>query len=380
MSGLVFIVVCGYALVILLLSKEMLTYPKTKITPETKKLPFSIIINYRNEEGNLPRLLESIYHQKYDPELLQWIFVNDNSTDHSLPLLQSFKAKNPKFKMLLINRVPQSASGKKDGITQAIKLSHYNRIITTDADCLLPQNWVLSYQAIYNQHTDAHFIAAPIQIKQENTILSSLQQQEMVALQLITMGSFSYRQPFMCNGANMSFTKEAFQQVNGYEDNLHISSGDDIFLLEKLAAEDVMKCHYLKNPEAVVTTFPKQHLKGVILQRARWAQKGSETKSLLNKLVSFQVLLMSLLFVCSPILWYFSLLTDQMLIGILITKAFTDVIVLVIGDQFFENVNWKFVGINFLLYPFLVLLIALKSLSKPQWQGREINASTSPQD
>jgi hypothetical protein len=168
--------------------------------------------------------------------------------------------------------------------------------------------------------------------------------------------------------------------VNGYEDNLHISSGDDIFLLEKLAAEDVMKCHYLKNPEAVVTTFSKKYLKEVILQRARWAQKGSETKSLLNKLVSFQVLLMSLLFVCSPILWYFSLLTDQMLIGILITKAFTDVIVLVIGDQFFENVNWKFVGINFLLYPFLVLLIALKSLSKPQWQGREINASTSPQD
>ena len=61
-------------------------------------------------------------------------------------------------------------------------------------------------------------------------------------------------------------------------------------------------------------------------------------------------------------------------------QSITDVIVLVIGDQFFENVNWKFVGINFLLYPFLVLLIALKSLSKPQWQGREINASTSPQD
>jgi biofilm PGA synthesis N-glycosyltransferase PgaC len=380
MSGLVFIVIFGYALAILLLSKEMLTYPAIKITPETKKIPFSILINYRNEEGQLPELLKSIKNQNYDLDLLQWIFVNDNSTDRGLELLQSFKAKNPKLKILLIDRVPKSASGKKDGINQAIALSDYNHIITTDADCLLPQNWVLSYQAIYNQHTDAHFVAAPIQIKQQNTILSSLQQQEMVALQLITMGSFSYRQPFMCNGANMSFTKEAFQQVNGYEGNLHISSGDDIFLLEKLAAEDVMKCHYLKNPEAVVTTFPKQRLKEVILQRARWAQKGSETKSLLNKLVSFQVLLMSLLFVCSPILWYFSLLTDQMLIGILITKAFTDVVVLVIGDQFFENVNWKFVGINFLLYPLLVLFIALKSLSKPQWQGREINAPTSPQD
>lgn len=380
MSGVVFIVVFGYALVILLLSKEMLTYPKTKISAETKNLPFSIIINYRNEESHLPGLLASIKNQNYDFALLQWIIVNDNSTDRSLELLQSFKTKNSQIRMLLIDRVPKSTSAKKDGITQAVELSPYNHIITTDADCLLPQNWLLSYLAIYNKHTDAHFIAAPIQIEPQNTILSSLQQQEMMALQLITMGSFSYRQPFMCNGANMSFTKEAFQQADGYEGNLHVSSGDDIFLLEKLAAEDVMKCHYLKNPEAVVTTFPKQHLKELILQRTRWVQKGSETKSLLNKLVSFQVLLMSLLFVCSPILWHFSLLTDQMLIGIIITKAFTDVIVLVIGDQFFENVNWKFVCVNFLIYPFIVLFIALNSLLKPQWHGREINAPKSPQD
>ena len=113
----------------------------------------------------------------------------------------------------------------------------------------------------------------------------------------------------------MSFTKEAFYEVNGYEGNQHISSGDDIFLLEKLAAEDVMKCHYLKSAAAIVTTFPKLDVKSMIDQRARWAQKGSKTKSMLNKLLSFQVLLMSILFISSPLLWYFSIISSQMFIG-----------------------------------------------------------------
>ncbi|QJP34204.1 glycosyltransferase [Nonlabens sp. Ci31] len=380
MSGLFFIIVFGYALMILLLSKEILTYPATKIDPTKEQLPFSIIINYRDEQNRLPALLNSIKKQQYRLEKTQWIFVNDKATDHSLEILQSFKVQNPKLQILLLDRIPKSASGKKDGITQALASSKYRHILTTDADCILPTEWVLSYNAIYNEHPDAHFIAAPVVIKQENTILTALQQQEMMALQLITAGSFSYRQPFMCNGANMSFTKEAFYEVNGYHGNNHISSGDDVFLLEKLAAEDVMKCRYLKSTAAMVITFPKLHLKSMIYQRARWAQKGSKTKSMLNKLLSFQVLLMSLLFITSPLLWSFSVITSQMFIGVLLVKAFTDIIVLVIADQFFGGVKWRFVIINFLIYPFLVLMIAVKSLSKPIWQGRTVNTPASPQD
>lgn len=380
MIWLFFIIVFGYALVIILLSKELLTYPKTIIDPDSEKLPFTVIINYRNEEVHLPALLKSISNQSYNTQLLQWIFINDHSIDQSLTLLDTFKADHPEMNILLIDRIPRSASGKKDGITQAIELAKYHHIITTDADCTLPKKWILSYNAIYTAQSDAHFIAAPVQLEQKNILLSTLQQQEMTALQLITLGSFSFRQPFMCNGANMSFTKKAFLEVNGYEGNKHLSSGDDIFLLEKLAAKDVMKCHYLKNKEAVVTTFPKQRLNEIISQRARWAQKGSETKSLLNKLVSFQVLMMSLLFIINPILWHFSWITNQMFIGVFLVKGFTDFIMLVIGNQFFENIKWKYVPINFLIYPFLVLAITLKSLSKPQWHGREINLQENPPD
>ncbi|PPK96289.1 cellulose synthase/poly-beta-1,6-N-acetylglucosamine synthase-like glycosyltransferase [Nonlabens xylanidelens] len=373
-------VMIGYVLIILLLSKEGLTYPETKAITDGTPLPFTVIINYRNEENNLPALLESIRNQEYDYSLLQWIFINDSSTDQSIHILNSFKNNHPKLTILLLERIPKSASAKKDGITQAIKQAKNKHIITTDADCILPSRWISSYNAKYQQHKNAHFIAAPVQIQEGHNLLSSLQHQEMIALQLVTIGGFAFDKPFMCNGANMSFTKKAFNDVNGYHGNDHISSGDDIFLLEKLASKDVTKCHYLKSKNATVNTQPKNNLIDIIAQRARWAQKGSETKSLLNKLVSFQVLTMSLLFISSPILWHFSLISSKTFLALVLTKAFTDFITLSIGDQIFKNVKWKVAIINFTIYPFIVILIALKSLLKPKWQGRKVNSLENPQE
>jgi len=370
----------SYALVILWLSKEALTYPETKAITDSNLLPFTIIINYRNEENNLPTLLESIRNQEYDYNLLQWVFINDSSTDRGIQILNSFKSTHTKLDILLLDRIPKSASAKKDGITQAIKQAINKHIITTDADCILPSKWISSYNAKYQQHKNAHFIAAPVQIQQEHNLLSSLQHQEMIALQLITIGSFAYDKPFMCNGANMSFTKKAFNDVSGYSGNSHISSGDDIFLLEKLASKDITKCHYLKSQNSTVNTHSKNNLIEIIAQRARWAQKGSETKSALNKLVSLQVLVMSISFIASPILWYFSLITSKTFLALVLTKVFTDFITLSIGDQIFKNVKWKFAIINFTIYPFIVILIAIKSLTKPKWQGRKVNSLENPQE
>ena len=42
----------------------------------------------------------------------------------------------------------------------------------------------------------------------------------------------------MCNGANLAFTKQAYEAVNGYLNHLHISSGEDVFLLEDLKKID----------------------------------------------------------------------------------------------------------------------------------------------
>ncbi|MBF4984016.1 glycosyltransferase [Nonlabens mediterrranea] len=374
---IIIVISLGYLFVILGLVLEGFTY---KARPHRASKPsvssdfsFSIIINYRNEAHNLPALLLSISQLKFDFNRVEFLFINDDSSDSSLSILEKFITDNNDITVQLLERIPVSKSAKKDGITQALEIAKHEHIICTDADVILPQRWLLAYEKHYQLLPDLHFIAGPVEMIHSNNILSQLQHSEMVALQMTTLGGFAIRQPFMCNGANMSFTKTAFQEVNGYQGNDHISSGDDIFLLEKLVAEDVLKCSYLKSQDAIVKTFPKSSWKEMINQRVRWSQKGKSTKSTLNKLVSFQVLMMNLLFILAPFLWFLDSLNNAQFFTILIIKIVVDVIVIFTGNRFFSNKKWPIYLLpQLVIYPIVVISIALKSLSKPSWKDRQV--------
>ncbi len=375
---LILIISLGYLFIVLGLVLEGLTYKarpyRTSAPSVESDFNFSVIINYRNEAQNLTALLHSISQLEYDFTKTQFIFINDDSSDNGLEIIEQFATQNKEIKLLLINRIPVSKSPKKDGTTQALELALHEHIICTDADVILPSKWLQAYNKHYQLLPDQHFVAGPIEMELKNNLLSHLQHSEMVALQLTTMGGFSIRQPFMCNGANMSFTKTAFNEVNGYKGNDHISSGDDIFLLEKLVAEDVLKCSYIKSKDAIVITCPKTYWKEMIDQRVRWAQKGTSTKSTLNKLLSFQVLMMSLMFVITPAIWSFSILTTQQFITVMSIKVLVDVIVLFVGNRFFNNKKWPiYLMPQMILYPFIVILIAFNCLRKPSWKEREVH-------
>lgn len=368
----------GYLFVVLGLALEGLTY-KTKHLFKISEtigtdLKFSIIINYRNEANNLPSLLKSISRLDYNFNKIEFIFINDNSSDQSLQILESFKINNDSISIQLINRKPVSNSAKKDGISQALELTSYQHIICTDADVVLPTLWLQAYNKHYQSFPDQHFVAGPLEIKISNNLLSQLQHNEIAALQMTTIGGFAINHPFMCSGANMSFTKQAFQEVNGYAGNDHISSGDDIFLLEKLATRDTLKCSYLKSDQAIVKTYPKKSWKEMITHRVRWAQKGIHTQSILNKLVSIQVLVMSLLFLTAIILWPINWINDVQFVTIISIKLLVDIIVLFIGNRFFNNKKWFFYLLpQLMIYPIVVIIIAFKSLKKPNWKERVID-------
>lgn len=79
--------------------------------------------------------------------------------------------------------------------------------------------------------------------------------------------------PSMCNGANLAFRKEAFLTVSGYEGNEHIASGDDEFLLRKVAARYPDGIGFNGFPQGVVEAAPSPSFHHFISQRIRWASK-----------------------------------------------------------------------------------------------------------
>ena len=377
MSFFVLLITFGYALLLLCLAMPALNYQPLTMTRRSQDIAirFSIIVVYRNEIHALPTVLQSLLNQDYDPALLEVILVNDASKDGSKELVAELIKQHPSFHFIHFDRNAKSASAKKDGITQALSIATHEHILLTDADCTLPQSWVSAYNTHYQSYADAIIVAGPVRLSGTG-FLAGLQQLEMLALQTITAGAFAIRQPFMCNGANFSFKKEAFETVHGYTGNDHLSSGDDVFLLEKLAAEDVTQCHYLKNLNAVVTTTAKSSWKEMMEQRARWSRKSTKTKSLLNKLVAVHVAAASLLFVVAPLLAAFHLISIELMVSFYMLKFFTDFVVLVVGNQLYTMRNWMLILIpQFFMYPFIVIAIGLKSLGTVKWQDRSIDQS-----
>lgn len=375
MSYLVFMISFGYAITLLCLATPALRYVPSTLSRKRNNqptIPFSIIIVYRNEALALPVLLESIKQMDYPSASLEWIFVNDDSSDGSLKIIKEFSKQNPSIPIRFMERPVRTASAKKDGIAAAAAQSSYDHVITTDADCRLPEQWLNAYNNHYQKYADALLVAAPVRLLGTG-FLAGIQQLEMTALQAITVGAFAIRQPFMCNGANLSFSKNAFTLVDGYSGNDHLSSGDDIFLLEKLVAENVMQCHFLKSEKAVVTTNAKTSYKTMIEQRARWARKGTRTKSMLNKLVGFHVGAMNILFILSPLLLWAGVIPSKLCGLLILIKFFTDAIVVLIGSQMIP-IDWtRYFVPHFFMYPFVVLAIGLRSLGSIQWHGRTID-------
>ncbi len=116
-----------------------------------------------------------------------------------------------------------------------------------------PPPGYLSITSFY-QSTGAKFIAAPVKMMGDKTLLGVFQTLDFLTLQGITGASVYKRFHTMCNGANLAYPKETFIEVNGFEGIDNIPSGDDMLLMHKIFLRYPDKIFYLKNTTAIVTT------------------------------------------------------------------------------------------------------------------------------
>jgi cellulose synthase/poly-beta-1,6-N-acetylglucosamine synthase-like glycosyltransferase len=335
------------------------------------KTTFSVVIPFRDEAENLPQLLQTIFAIQYPKHLFEIIFVDDFSEDDSVKTINNFKAETNFKNIRIVKNERQSNAPKKDAITKAIDLAQYDWIITTDADCILPKYWLGSFDA-YIQKNQVSCIVAPITYQVNPRFLQQFQLLDIMSLQGATIGSFGISFPFLCNGANFAYKKELFHELNGFENNNNIASGDDIFLLEKALKANAKQVHYLKCKQAIVTTYPQPSWPALISQRKRWAAKINAYNNGFGKITGFLVLLMNALLICSLIFTVFDSIKFMILCYILMIKFSIDFILIFKAAAFLnKKIHLKSYILSFILYPFFSVYIAFASMFGGfKWKGR----------
>ncbi len=348
-------------------------FKKLPIFSEVASQPsthFTIIIPFRNEAKNLPNLLSSIEKLNYPSEFFEIIFVNDASEDDSEAIILAAIDRND-ISIKLIQNKRISNSPKKDAITEAIRLSNMEWILTTDADCSLPENWLKSLDAFIRKHNPV-MVAGPVIYSTDNTLLENFQQLDGLSLQAVTIGSFGLLIPLLSNGANLAYQKETFLKVNGFTGNNHIASGDDIFLLEKMKKVFPKRVKFLKSREAIVITQPQTSWKNLVNQHIRWASKTSKIKNSFSTILGLLVFLTNLSLLGLPIFMIFDAENMGIYVLLLYFKILTDYLVVRQTGLFFEEKVsfWKF-HIQTFIYAAFVLRVVVGSLwGNYNWKGR----------
>ena len=252
--------------------KELPTGSLANSIPWEEFPTVSVIIPARNEEKNIGQLLEALRQQDFPAEKLEIIVVDDHSEDQTAAIARSF---------LNVRVLPFREEGlnsyKKKALEKAVAAACGELIVCTDADCIPTKEWLSELVRNYLTR-DAAFVAAPVVLTNEGSLLGRFQTLDFLVLQGITGAGIQQGSLPMANGANMAYPKKVFEDVDGYKGADKLASGDDFFLLHKIVTKYPRKIIFVKSTNAIVKTAALPHWKDFIQQRIRWASKSAHYK------------------------------------------------------------------------------------------------------
>ena len=236
--------------------------------PNIKTLSVDVVVAIRNEERTILQLLQTLLAQTYKKANYKIVIIDDHSTDKSSTVVMKFINDHPEFNLQLI---VAEGHGKKLAIAQAIRLSTAEIILTTDGDCTVSENWIRSMVAPFVKN-EISFVAGPVLLAGKTSVISLLQQMEMIGLTGIAGASISNKKAMICNGANLCFRRSAYEKVQGYAGS-SFASGDDTQLMRKFHSENPDQLAFVKSKSALVVSESETKLNSFWQQRRRWATK-----------------------------------------------------------------------------------------------------------
>lgn len=360
-----------YVTLIITFISGWLGLKETDTTNVSGLLKVSVLIAARNEEACILHCLNDILAQEYPPRLIEIIVVDDHSTDLTSEAILSLRS--GQIKLIRLNETQALNSYKKKAITEAIKLSTGELIITTDADCRMGTDWISSIVSLYEQGS-SKLISAPVTFFHEKGTFQKIQTLEFISLIAMGASAIGIKMPFTCNGANMAYSKAVFLELDGFKGIDHIASGDDELFLHKVAAAYPDQISFLKSRKAIVYTYAKDNLVEFIKQRKRWASKSMKYKNKLPVFVSVLVYLFYLSIVLNFVGGFFYPMLLKVAVVQLLIKIGIDALFFYLAAGFFNRKNYLFLVVQgSILHIYYILYIGIVArFGTYEWKDRMV--------
>lgn len=331
----------------------------------------SILIAARNEEENIKKTIDDILAQDYPSHLFELIIVDDHSTDSTSEIVKSYSDQG--VKLIVLNEKEALNSYKKKAISEAIKLSKAELIVSTDADCRMGAKWLKTIVSCY-ELGDYKLISSPVIYFEEKNVFEEMQSLEFLFLISLGASGIGNGKPSTCNGANLAYRRDVFLELNGFQGIDNLASGDDELFMHKVAAAYPQGIAFCKSHDAIVNTHAKPNLGEFIQQRKRWASKSTSYKNkglvalgVMVWVFNLSILLNGFAGFLNPIFWQMALIS-------LIFKALSELIFMIPVCKFEGRPQFLwYQPFLSLIHIFYLIYIGLAGNSgKYMWKGRMV--------
>jgi poly-beta-1,6-N-acetyl-D-glucosamine synthase len=367
--SIIFLLICSlYAIRILSFRRQWILTPEFFTTGDAGFMPLSVIIPFRNEYYNLPVLLQSLESQSLSSDAFEVLLINDHSEDGSEFLAAEFCRKHANYRLLFNKGIP----GKKSALTLGIKNAKHEYIVTTDADCTHPIQW-LKTLGIYAGLHHPDMIIGLVDLKVAKGFFNRFQEIEFLSIIAAGAGAAAGNGPIYCSAASLAFRRCLFLERTDPM-RMNIPSGDDTLFMFNLKKEGRQKIMLIKSQNTIVTTIGTTTLSDFLSQRKRWISKSRHYRDRDALFTAILVLAMNMALLASMVIALIHL-NFRLLPLIFIVKTMADFYLLRSFLVFYnKQISFLPFVVFEMIYPFYSIFIALTGLlTGYRWKGRRFD-------
>ena len=242
--------------------------------PESTETPtVSVVIPAHNEEDKLGATLASLARQRYEGGL-EFVIVNDRSTDATEAIIRRFAASDPRFKLVNVHLPSRRLSPKVNAVNTGIQASSGEIILTSDADCRYPETWVAGMVSHFAP--DVAMVVGYVESTRPNDGADAVERFEStdwLSLMMTSMALTHFGWKFASSANNQGYRRSAFEAIGGFGASGRAPSGDEDLLTQRMGRLQEGRIVFASTPEIRVYTQPMPGLYALLNQRRRWVSR-----------------------------------------------------------------------------------------------------------
>ncbi len=237
----------------------------------------SVVIPAHNEEKRLGETLESLSKQVYAGKL-EFVIVNDRSTDATPLIIQRFVERDPRFRRVDVNVPSRRLAPKVNAVDTGIRASKGEIILTSDADCQYPALWVAGMASYFAP--DVAMVVGFVESTRAGggaRPLHTFENIDWLSLMLTSRSLTRFGWAFASSANNQGYRRAAFDAIGGFGASGRAPSGDEDLLTQRMGRLQGGRIVFADALETRVLTRPMPTLGALLNQRRRWVSRYHHT-------------------------------------------------------------------------------------------------------